>query len=219
MEHFQTVKVAVDAAGAVVEIYYLQPNSLCMGAHIANTGYVEAEHRLRLGIGSRLFQLSLQQARRLDFPAMKASLVVRTITAELPKHLTASKWARCAAIKGESQVPVPTAAWSWNPSEQFATPNGAACFNTGGSYAYAHGGISLQECLTPVLGRTPEGRAERKLQPSPRDQLERPALQPGGQRSHRRPEGRSPPREHQRPLGRHHAQAHRRWWRPALGRR
>ena len=71
--------------------------------------------------------------------------------AELPKHLTASKWARCAAIKGDSQVPVPTAAWSWNPSEQFATPSGAACFNTGGSYSYAHGGISLQECLTPVL--------------------------------------------------------------------
>jgi hypothetical protein len=72
-------------------------------------------------------------------------------TAELPKHLTASKWARCAAIKGDSLVPVPTAAWSWNPSEQFATPNGAACFNTGGSNFYAHGGISLQECLTPVL--------------------------------------------------------------------
>ncbi|CAK6701111.1 BREX-1 system phosphatase PglZ type B [Synechococcus sp. BA-124 BA4] len=72
-------------------------------------------------------------------------------TAELPKHLTASKWARCAAIKGDSQVPVPTATWSWNPGEQFATPNGAACFNTGGSYSYAHGGISLQECLTPVL--------------------------------------------------------------------
>lgn len=71
--------------------------------------------------------------------------------AELPKHLTASKWARCAAIKGDSQVPVPTAAWSWNPSEQFATPSGAACFNTGGKYSYAHGGISLQECLTPVL--------------------------------------------------------------------
>ncbi len=31
-------------------------------------------------------------------------------TAELPKHLTASRWARCAAIKGDSQVPVPTAA-------------------------------------------------------------------------------------------------------------
>jgi hypothetical protein len=50
-----------------------------------------------------------------------------------------------------TEVPVPTAAWSWNPSEQFATPNGAACFNTGGSYAYAHGGTGLQEHLTPVL--------------------------------------------------------------------
>ena len=72
-------------------------------------------------------------------------------TAELPKHLTASKWARCAAIKGDSQVPVPTAAWSWNPAETFATPAGAACFNTGNTNSYAHGGISLQECLTPML--------------------------------------------------------------------
>ncbi|QVL51904.1 MAG: hypothetical protein KFB97_10340 [Cyanobium sp. M30B3] len=90
-------------------------------------------------------------------PSPSVSKEVRSVcadglpTAELPKHLTASKWARCAAIKGDSQVPVPTAAWSWNPSEQFATPNGAACFNTGGSTSYAHGGISLQECLTPVL--------------------------------------------------------------------
>ena len=72
-------------------------------------------------------------------------------TAELPKHLTASKWARCASIKGDSQVPVPTANWSWNKNEQFATPSGAACFNTGSTNSYAHGGISLQECLTPVL--------------------------------------------------------------------
>jgi hypothetical protein len=72
-------------------------------------------------------------------------------SAELPKHLTASKWARCAAIKGDSQVPVPTAAWSWNASAHFATPAGAACFNTGSTNSYAHGGISLQECLTPVL--------------------------------------------------------------------
>jgi hypothetical protein len=72
-------------------------------------------------------------------------------SAELPKHLTASKWARCAAIKGDSQVPVPTASWSWNASAHFATPAGSACFNTGSTNSYAHGGISLQECLTPVL--------------------------------------------------------------------
>jgi hypothetical protein len=72
-------------------------------------------------------------------------------SAQLPKHLTASKWARCAAIKGESQVPVPTFPWSWNPGEHFAAPAGAACFNIGSTNSYAHGGISLQECLTPVL--------------------------------------------------------------------
>ena len=70
---------------------------------------------------------------------------------ELPGHLTDSKWSRCAVIKGNSQVQVPTAPWSWNSSEHFATPPGAACFNSGSLSSYAHGGISLQECLTPVL--------------------------------------------------------------------
>ena len=32
-----------------------------------------------------------------------------------------------------------------------ATPAGAACFPSGSGTASAHGGISLQECLTPVL--------------------------------------------------------------------
>lgn len=40
--------------------------------------------------------------------------------------------------RGNRKVPVPTA-------------NGAACFNTGGSSSNAHGDLSLQECLTPVL--------------------------------------------------------------------
>ena len=72
-------------------------------------------------------------------------------TVPLPKHLTTSKWARCATLRGQSQVNVPTVPWSWNPSESFATPPGAACFNTGLACSYAHGGLSIQECLTPVL--------------------------------------------------------------------
>lgn len=72
-------------------------------------------------------------------------------TVSLPKHLTTSKWARCATIKGQSQVNVPTVPWSWNPGESFATPPGAACFRTGSTCSYAHGGLSIQECLTPVL--------------------------------------------------------------------
>ena len=68
---------------------------------------------------------------------------------DLPKHLTASRWARCAAISGDSQVNVPTAAWYWNPIKHFATGPGVASFAS--STCYAHGGLSIQECLTPDL--------------------------------------------------------------------
>jgi len=68
---------------------------------------------------------------------------------DLPKHLTASRWARCATISGASQVAVPTAAWHWNPTQYFATGPGVACFTA--STCYAHGGLSIQECLTPDI--------------------------------------------------------------------
>ena len=68
---------------------------------------------------------------------------------DLPKHLTESKWARCATIAGNAQVDVPTAPWYWNTAQQFATGPGIACFTA--SNCYAHGGLSIQECLTPDL--------------------------------------------------------------------
>ena len=81
VEQSQAVMVAVDPAGAVVGTYYLRPNSLALGAHVANAGYVVAEHCRRQGIGSRLCQHSLQAARRLGFRAMQFNLVVSTNTA------------------------------------------------------------------------------------------------------------------------------------------
>lgn len=68
---------------------------------------------------------------------------------DLPKHLTESRWSRCAAIKGHSQVEVPTPPWHWKASQRFATAPRAACFNA--SPCYAHGGLSVQECLIPDL--------------------------------------------------------------------
>ena len=44
VEQSQAVMVAVDPAGAVVGTYYLRPNSLALGAHVVNAGYVVAEH-------------------------------------------------------------------------------------------------------------------------------------------------------------------------------
>jgi len=43
VEQSQGVMIAVDGAGAVVGTYYLRPNSLALGAHVANAGYVVAE--------------------------------------------------------------------------------------------------------------------------------------------------------------------------------
>jgi hypothetical protein len=68
---------------------------------------------------------------------------------DLPKHLTESRWSRCAVISGASILPVPVAPWYWNPKEIFATAPGAACFKR--SEEYAHGGLSIQECLIPDL--------------------------------------------------------------------
>jgi L-amino acid N-acyltransferase YncA len=81
VEQNQAVMVAMDPAGAVMATYYLRPNSLALGAHVANAGYVVAEHCRRQGIGNRICQHSLQAARRLVFRAMQFNLVVSTITA------------------------------------------------------------------------------------------------------------------------------------------
>jgi len=77
----EVVMVAADADGSLVGTYYLRPNSLSLGAHVANADYVVAERCRRKGIGSRLYQHSLQAARRLGFRAMQFNLVVSTNSA------------------------------------------------------------------------------------------------------------------------------------------
>ncbi len=73
---------------------------------------------------------------------------------ELPSYLTECKWARCATIKGQSKVAVPTVHWHWNEQADFAVAPGVTCFSAG--HEYAHGGVSLQECLIPDLVIHPE---------------------------------------------------------------
>lgn len=68
---------------------------------------------------------------------------------ELPHFLTITRWSRCAVISGESRVETPRYSWHWNASQYFASPPGIACFNF--APAYAHGGVSIQECLLPDL--------------------------------------------------------------------
>ena len=68
---------------------------------------------------------------------------------DLPKHRTEARWARCAVQTGASASGVLYGPWHWNPTEEFATAPGIACFNK--SDAFAHGGLSIQECLTPDI--------------------------------------------------------------------
>jgi hypothetical protein len=75
---------------------------------------------------------------------------------QLPKYLAESRWSRCASIKENAYVEVPIAGWSWNPQERFAYAPGVHCFVAG--QEYAHGGVSLQECVVPVLAFTSTGR-------------------------------------------------------------
>jgi hypothetical protein len=75
----------------------------------------------------------------------------------LPKYLTESKWARCAIIKEGAKIDYPVVPWHWNPAQYIAVGPGVACFGKGNEYA--HGGVSLQECLIPVLSLQSAGKA------------------------------------------------------------
>ena len=68
---------------------------------------------------------------------------------ELSPHLVATKWARCAAVKGGSTPSIPTYPWYWNPVLRIASPPGIGAFMA--NTEYAHGGVSLQECVIPEL--------------------------------------------------------------------
>lgn len=68
---------------------------------------------------------------------------------QLPKYLTESRWTRCASIRAGARVDVPTAEWYWDAGQHFAFAPGVYCFVKGNEYA--HGGVSLQECLVPDL--------------------------------------------------------------------
>jgi hypothetical protein len=68
---------------------------------------------------------------------------------EMPAFLVETKWARCAVVKGESSTDIPTYPWYWNPNIRIASPPGIGSFRA--NVEYAHGGVSLQECVVPEL--------------------------------------------------------------------
>ncbi len=68
--------VYVAADPRIVGSYFLMPNQLGGGAHVANCGYaVSADAR---GVGRAMCEHSLAEARRLGFTAIQFNFVVRT---------------------------------------------------------------------------------------------------------------------------------------------
>ncbi|WP_028764579.1 BREX-1 system phosphatase PglZ type B [Shewanella colwelliana] len=69
--------------------------------------------------------------------------------ASIPKTSVKKRLTRCAILKDNMSSSGLTVPWHWNPSVTVAMAPGIAGY-VGGDY-YNHGGLSLQECLTPVL--------------------------------------------------------------------
>jgi hypothetical protein len=72
---------------------------------------------------------------------------------DLPNVLVENKWGRCAIIKEGASTNERTYPWYWNPNKSIALAHGISCFKKGEEYA--HGGLSLQECLTLEISVKP----------------------------------------------------------------
>lgn len=64
--------------GVVLGTYYLRPNQLGGGSHVANCGYVTAPEATGRGVARRMCEHSLEQARRRGFRAVQFNFVVST---------------------------------------------------------------------------------------------------------------------------------------------
>ncbi|MDC9727993.1 MAG: BREX-1 system phosphatase PglZ type B [Methyloprofundus sp.] len=67
----------------------------------------------------------------------------------LPKYLAETRWGRCAQLKETINTSELTVGWHWNPSVSIAMAADISSFIAGRHYE--HGGLSLQECVTPIL--------------------------------------------------------------------
>ncbi|MHB8576499.1 MAG: BREX-1 system phosphatase PglZ type B [Dehalococcoidia bacterium] len=67
----------------------------------------------------------------------------------LPEHLTDVRKGRCARLRPKSETAEQTVPWFWDAAVQIAVARGMACYEAGKDYE--HGGLSPQECVTPVI--------------------------------------------------------------------
>lgn len=67
-----------EADGSIVGTFWLKPNQPGLGSHVCNAAYMVAPDAAGKGIGRRMGEYSLDEARRLGFSAMQFNFVVKS---------------------------------------------------------------------------------------------------------------------------------------------
>jgi ribosomal protein S18 acetylase RimI-like enzyme len=67
-----------ESGGQVVGTYILKPNQPALGSHVANAAFMVSPAARGLGVGKRMGEHCLVEARRLGFRAMQFNFVVST---------------------------------------------------------------------------------------------------------------------------------------------
>src|SRR5690606_1712191 len=67
----------------------------------------------------------------------------------LHRDLAETRWGRCALVKDGVSTDLLHLPWTWNPHTFIAFAPGISFFKK--NEAYAHGGVSIHECLTPLI--------------------------------------------------------------------
>lgn len=119
-------------------------------------------HQEQAGIVKRVEELFEKVEEALDVAFSKGVKRVKIVTDHgwlllpggLPKTslnvgLTETRWGRCALIKEGAKTDLLHLPWRWNPSVFIAYSPGISFFEA--NQEYAHGGISVHECLVPTL--------------------------------------------------------------------
>jgi L-amino acid N-acyltransferase YncA len=69
--------------GSVIGTYILRPNQLGPGSHVANAAFMVASNAQGSGVGRRMAEHCLTEARRMGFRAMQFNFVVSTNTSAI----------------------------------------------------------------------------------------------------------------------------------------
>ena len=79
---------AAEVEGEVLGTFWLKPNQPGLGSHVCNVAYMVSPDSAGKGIGRKMAEFSLDEARRLGFTAMQFNFVVSSNTAAVKLWLS-----------------------------------------------------------------------------------------------------------------------------------